>query len=417
MSTTRLGVAATGVAWLGFGAAFLLGSWGLALGSFGVLALLASTRRTFPLPPTAVRRTVQGAARQGSVLTVRVEAEAPTGGPLELEVPVPLGFTLLREERKSGRGRCVVQQEMQALALGEVQWPPVTVQAGDTWGLYSQRQSVAAQAPTAILPDARWALHGRRLGQLHPVRTTMKSFAASERSLEIENVRKYGPGDTLRDIDWKASSRFQDIFVRQRERRVPRPVTILLDCRTPMRVQRQDSKLLSGCRVAYGALTAASGAGTTSRLVRLDTTGCRSRVVTGLGDAETAVAAVLVDLPPLKTVDAVAGKLDPGPVVKAVADAPGLQVAILDGELDPDGTIRLLGFLRHRGPLVLVLPASGAHLYRRGEARGPVLATLRTWRRNRDAVRAAALKLNVPVLLLRPGTEEQILATLGRMLA
>lgn len=416
MTLTRLGLAATLVGWLGLGVAFLLGSWGMALGAFGVLAGLASTRRSFQPPPTSLRRRVQGPSRQGSVLVLRVEAEAPTGGLLEVEAPLPLGFTLLREVRQFTRGRAVLEQEVQAIALGEVVWPDVTLRASDVWGIWSQAVTRPCPAPLAILPDARWALHGRRLGQRHPVRTTMKSFSASERSLEIENVRPYGAGDTLREIDWKASARFQGLFVRQRERHVPRPVTIVLDCRQPMRVQRQDSKLLSACRVAYGALAAASGAGTTSRLVRVDETSSRARVVTGLGDAETAVAAVLFDVPPIEAGEATVQELDAGGVVKAVADSPGLQVLLLDGEADPAGAIRLMGLLRHRGPLVVVLPASGAHLYRRGEARGPVLAALRRWRRARDQVRAAAGTLAVPVLVLRPGSEEQVLAHLGRML-
>lgn len=416
MSATRLGLLATALAWLALGLALLLGSWGLALGAFGALAALASTRRLFRPPASALRRTVTGPARQGSLLRIRIEAEAPTGGLLELHAPIPLGFTLLRETRQATRGRALLDQEVQALALGEVVWPDVQLDASDTWGLWSHRVTRPVPAPLTILPDARWALHGRRLGQKHPVRTTLKSFTASERSLEIETIRPYGPGDTLRDIDWKVSARFQGIYVRQRERHVPRPVTLILDCRQPMRVQRQDSKLLSACRVAYGALSAATGAGTTSRLVRVDETGSRSRIVTGLGDAEAAVAATLVDMPPLAASEATVKQLEPGHVVRSIADAPGLQVALLDGELDPEGAIAVIGHLRHRGPLVLIVPASGAHLYRRSEARGEVLAALRSWRRNRDRVRDAAGKLGVPVMLLRPGSEEQVLARLGRML-
>lgn len=416
MSATRLAVAAAATAWTLLGVAFLLGAWGPALGAFGVLAVLASTRRRMVATRPDLKRTVTGEPRQGAILHVTVEARAATDGLVSLESEVPLGLHLLSQRHRSERGKGVLEQDLQAVAVGDVAWPPVALAVTDRWGLHSQRLQVDAPAPLVIVPDAKWALHGRRLGQRHPVKATIRAMLASERSLDLETIRPYGPSDSIRDIDWKATSRLQTIHVRQRERHVPRPVTVILDCSPGMRVQRQDSKLISAARVAYGALSAASGAGTTSRLVRLHEHGCETRQVTGINDAEVALAGILAASKPLKPSEAAPTTATPGEVARAVADAPGLQVLVFDGELHPQLGRDLLAILRLRGPLVLVVPATGSHLYRRGEARGEVLAALRRWRANRDELRKAAATLQVPFISLRPGSEAQALTHIGRML-
>lgn len=416
MSATRLAVAAAAMAWILLGVAFLLGAWGMALGAVGLLAVLASTRRGLvPTRPDVVR-TVRGEPRQGAIVHVAVEAHAATEGLVAVDSEVPLGFHLLSRRFRSDRGVGRLEQDLQAVALGDVAWPPVALEVTDPWGLSAQRLQVDAPAPLVIVPDAKWALHGRRLGQQHPVKATVRAILASERSLDIEAVRPYGPGDSLRDIDWKATSRLPGLFVKHRERHTPRPVTVVLDCSPGMRVQRQDSKLISAARVAYGALAAASGAGTTSRLVRLHEDGCDSRPVSGLNDAEVALAAILDAAKPLAPSDAAPTTATPGEVARIVADAPGLQVLIVDGELQPALAKDLLAMLRQRGPLVMVVPATGAHLYRRGEARGEVLQALRRWRKERDGLREAAARLHVPFIVLRPGNEAQALAHIGRMM-
>lgn len=417
MTTSALGTAAWTAAWVALGLAFLAGSWGAALGCVGLLGVLASTRRRL-LPTTPdVRRTVAGPTTQGSVLTVTVSARAATDGLLDVEAPVPLGFTPIRETRTVERGSVVLAQDLQAVAVGDVRWPPVRLLATDPWGLEAQASEVDAAAPLTIVPDAEWALRGRRLGLSNPVQRTLKAPAASERSLEVERVRPYMEGDTLRDIDWKATSRHQQLQVRDRERHVPRPVTVVLDCGSSMRVQRQDLKLLSAVRVAHGVLAAAAGAGTRSQLVSLHDRRCARVAVAGLRDAGAALTHVLASSPPLTPAQSLRDAPPRADVLAAIGKVPGLMVLVLDGEVDPDWVLDLLPLLRDRGHLALVLPATGAHLYRRGEVNAEVLRSLRRWRANRRRVTKAAAALRIPCWVLRPGDEGAILGHVARMLA
>lgn len=416
MNATRLGLAALVAAWLMVLASFLAGSWGSGLASLGVVAVLASTRRPFLAPRPQVRREVEGAPVQGRVLTVTAQGNTPTEGLIEVDMPVPLGFTLIRQRREVGRGRFLVTQDLQAVAVGHVEWPPLTVRVTDRWGLAAEERQVPAPAPLTILPDPEWAIRGRRLGLKKAVQTTIRAPMASERSLEIERVRPYQVGDTMRDIDWKATARHQGLQVRERERHIPRPVTVVLDCGATMRVQRNDMKLLSASRVAYGVLSAAAGAGTPGHLVVAKADHCRSLPVRGLGQAESALREVLAASPPLSPRSPAEPKVDPTRVLHAVGNAPGLQVLVLDGEEDPDLAEDLMLHLKERGPVAVVLPASGAHLYRRHEARRQVLGALRRWRRHRRAVQQAGARLRIPVLVLRPGNEGEVLERVTRML-
>lgn len=417
MTTTALGTAAWTAAWAALGLAFLAGSWGAALGCVGALGVLASTRRRLlPAEPRVTRR-VSGPATQGSVLTSTVSAQAPTDGLLDVEAPVPIGLTRIRESRTVARGSVTLTQDLQAVAVGDVAWPPVRLLATDPWGLQAQATEADAAAPLAIVPDAEWALRGRRLGLSNPVQTTVKAPAASERSLEIERVRPYAHGDALRDIDWKATSRYQQLQVRERERHVPRPVTVVLDCGASMRVQRHDLKLLSAVRVAHGVLAAASGAGTASQLVSVHDRRCGRAAVSGLRDAGAALAQVLASAPPIPPGQSSRDPPARAEVLKAIGGSPGLMVLLLDGEADPDWVLELLPLLKDRGHLALVVPATGAHLYRRGDVDAEVLRSLRRWRANRRRVTRAAATLRVPCWVLRPGDEGAILGHVARLLA
>lgn len=415
MRPTGLGIAALTLSWLALGAAFAFGAWGAGLAAFGVLATIASTRSRLAAMPGTVTRSVQGQAVQGSVVQSIVDVTTATRV-VDVVAPVPVGMRLIREHRTHSAGRVRLQQDLQILGIGQPDWPLVQVHTCDAWGLWSERADVPAPASFPVRADPRWALLGRRLGLANPVQATIRAPAASERGLEVERLRDYLPGDRMRDIDWKATSRLEDLQVRERERHAPQPVTVLLDCSPCMRVQRQDSKLVSAVRVARGALALGSGAGTTGHLVHVLDAECQATGVTGTASAEAALLGLLSSSPPLAPVDSQPTQVSPEQVLAAMPKSAGLQILLLDGEVQPDFVCPLLPLLKSRGPAILILPASGAHLYLRSEARGAVLAQLRRWRANRRRVQATASALQIPCWILKPGDEERLLGDLARRL-
>lgn len=64
-------------------------------------------------------------------------------------------------------------------------------------------------------------------------------------------LREYSRGDTMRDVDWKASARVQELMVRQRERESMTEVTILLDARAAAALGTVgENTFLYACRAA-----------------------------------------------------------------------------------------------------------------------------------------------------------------------
>ena len=61
------------------------------------------------------------------------------------------------------------------------------------------------------------------------------SLVGSELTREFEGIRKYLPGDLLRDIDWKASSRLQNLLTKTFQRKETLETMLLLDCTRSMR--------------------------------------------------------------------------------------------------------------------------------------------------------------------------------------
>jgi len=70
-------------------------------------------------------------------------------------------------------------------------------------------------------------------------------LAFTTRTNEFKGIREFQPGDSLRDIHWKSSSKFQKLMTRIYERVSPTGVHIFLDCSPSMRrrLQGRSTKL------------------------------------------------------------------------------------------------------------------------------------------------------------------------------
>jgi len=70
------------------------------------------------------------------------------------------------------------------------------------------------------------------------------SLVGSELTREFEGIRQYMPGDLIRDIDWKASSRLQTMLTKTFQRKETLETMILLECtRSMRRTSGNNSKL------------------------------------------------------------------------------------------------------------------------------------------------------------------------------
>ena len=440
---TALGAALTGLAILGFAAAVLLGTLAPAVAALVLLGTLESARRAAVDVPVEAERTAPPRGRMGEDLETRVVARSASGLPLAVEDLPPEGGMLVGTTRGDGRGEAVATATVRPGAPGAMVWTRTRVVVRDPWGTWQVARELAAPARTEVAPEPEWAARGRRAGRRRTVQAVARARHAQEPQPEPETVREYRPGDRVRDIDWARSSRLGLLFTKERERASPRRVLVLLDAGRSMRIDRRVPKLATAARIAAGVAAAAEGAGVSASLVAFHEGGVEH---SGLGGAAlrevlerlAALPAVTggdlllagEDLGPdaaesafLRRVAPFVGGAAPGlpPFEGALAVLtrggvdPGMVVALLDAEADPQRALVAVDRLRRRGhEVVLVVPATGPHHAVRAEADGGLKDTLReAYVRRKDLERRLASR-RVEVLVARPGEETQVIEEVAR---
>lgn len=94
-----------------------------------------------------------------------------------------------------------------------------------------------AQTPRSALEE------GARMRKLQEIAASPRA-SPGDVSLELLTHRPYRPSDRDRDIDWKVSSRRQELLTRIHRQEVDRELVLLLDATRPMRYQREGRSML-----------------------------------------------------------------------------------------------------------------------------------------------------------------------------
>lgn len=259
---TRLGAGALATGVVLVIAAFPLASYGLAvfglaLGLTVVLGAAAprhqpvrvkqDVNRSDPMEGDEVRlKTTKQADGRARFVEWRLElpemarADGPTAGFMRLDrngesIPCNLRFPMFGLQR-----------------LG-----PLHVRIGDPFGFAAVEGNAGRPAEIRVYPrhdlDEDLAIRSRQL------RSSLGMYEVSQPGdgFEFFNLRNYHVGDRPRDINWKASARYGQFIVNQRQRENHAVVTILLDVRSVTRIgARHMSPFAQGCRAAI-ALAAA----------------------------------------------------------------------------------------------------------------------------------------------------------------
>jgi uncharacterized protein (DUF58 family) len=217
-----------------------LGSWLLIqqwLFTRTVTQLAAELRITQTVEQT---RIVVDEAVTGS-LTV----ERPDRSRIPVEVTIDAGVPLGAAEITESARRCTLPGEQrEATTSFTVQWPVAgrveftapTVTVRDDHGLF--RTTFAGHAPDSptvtVRPQRPRALHVGTGGT--PTADVFGEHPGDEQTsgLEPEMVREYMPGDPLRNIDWKATARSDDLYVRTFTERTERETAMFIDHRAAM---------------------------------------------------------------------------------------------------------------------------------------------------------------------------------------
>jgi uncharacterized protein (DUF58 family) len=138
---------------------------------------------------------------------------------------------------------------------------PVQVRLWSPTRLWAREAETGAAHTVEVLPSS---MDAKRVGLLS---RTLKPVAGRfqvnrpGQGFDFFALRGYAPGDTIRDVNWKASARQEDLVVNQRQRETLTEMTILVDARLVggAGVPGQ-SPLDRSCRVALGLYAQAARA-------------------------------------------------------------------------------------------------------------------------------------------------------------
>ncbi|WP_330208630.1 DUF58 domain-containing protein [Pseudomonas sp. Z13] len=216
-------------------------TWGLLLALLLLAVLDAGRLRRRPSP--RVRRQMPGSLALGRWGEVRVTLDHDCSQPLVVQVfdHVPDGLTVenlpqsidLRPGEQSELGYRLKPQRR-----GHFSFTRCEVHLPSPLGLWSARRLIDVSDATRVYPDfAR--LYG---AQLLAVDNWLNQLGVRQRQrrglgLEFHQLREFREGDSLRQIDWKATARQRTPIAREYQDERDQQIMFMLDCGRRMRSQ------------------------------------------------------------------------------------------------------------------------------------------------------------------------------------
>ncbi|MFJ2684811.1 DUF58 domain-containing protein [Pseudomonas sp. NPDC087342] len=216
-------------------------SWALLLALL-VLAVYDAIRLK-RLPSPRLKRLMPGGLALGRWGEVQLELEHDFAQPLNVQIfdhaPDGLSVEHLPQavELQPGQ-RSLIRYRLRPLRRGHFAFEHCEINLPSPLGLWSGKRLLTATDSTRVYPDfAR--LYG---GQLLAVDNWLSQLGVRQRQrrglgLEFHQLREFREGDSLRQIDWKATARQRTPIAREYQDERDQQVIFMLDCGRRMRSQ------------------------------------------------------------------------------------------------------------------------------------------------------------------------------------
>lgn len=216
-------------------------NWGLLLALLTLAAIDAL--RLKRLPAIRVKRQMPGSLALGRWGEVRLEVEHDFSEPLHLQlfdhVPDGLIFENLPLNVELQPGKIShIGYRLRALKRGHFSFELCEINLPSPLGLWSGKRLLDVTGHTRVYPDfAR--LYG---GELLAVDNWLSQLGVRQKQrrgqgLEFHQLREFREGDSLRQIDWKATARQRTPIAREYQDERDQQIIFLLDCGRNMRSQ------------------------------------------------------------------------------------------------------------------------------------------------------------------------------------
>ena len=124
--------------------------------------------------------------------------------------------------------------QLKFTSRGNHRFTTISYDISDLCYLFTAYQTKAVQTNVNVHSDPA-ELKKAKASYTKEDTLAIPSLVGSEVTREFEGIRQYLPGDLLRDIDWKASSRLQTLFTKTFQKKETLETILLLECTRSMR--------------------------------------------------------------------------------------------------------------------------------------------------------------------------------------
>lgn len=216
-------------------------NWGLLLALLALAVLDAVRLKRLPSP--RIQRQMPGSLALGRWSEVRLEVEHDFAYSLSIQIfdHVPDGLSFehlpLSAELQPGQ-QSQIGYRLRPLKRGHFSFEHCEINLPSPMGLWSDKRLLTLLDHTRVYPDfAR--LYG---GELQAVDNWLSQLGVRQRQrrglgLEFHQLREFREGDSLRQIDWKATARQRTPIAREYQDERDQQIIFMLDCGRRMRSQ------------------------------------------------------------------------------------------------------------------------------------------------------------------------------------
>ncbi|WP_415761682.1 DUF58 domain-containing protein [Pseudomonas sp. CP4] len=216
-------------------------NWGLLLALWALAVIDALRLRRVPSP--RIKRQMPGSLALGRWAEVQLDIAHDFAAPLTIDlfdhVPDGLAFEHLPMPVELQPGHVSqITYRLRPTRRGHFRFEQCEVNLPSPLGLWSGKRLIEVADQTRVYPDfAR--LYG---GELLAVDNWLSQLGVRQRQrrgqgLEFHQLREFREGDSLRQIDWKATARQRTPIAREYEDERDQQIIFLLDCGRQMRSQ------------------------------------------------------------------------------------------------------------------------------------------------------------------------------------
>lgn len=202
MRPTLRGVGTVVIVLVAAGLAWLFGERSLnAVAAPAIVALVAAIVQVVVASDPTVERGPVQPGFPGESRTVSLEIE---GGSTVVDVTDTVAAGLDADGNETSVSPpTTLTYDLQYLRRGEYTLGPTTVRLRDVFGLFQRSVTVETDASVVVYPEVYSLGGGGYLSEL------LAQSLTPERE-EFDALREYAPGDSLRDVDWKATAKRPD---------------------------------------------------------------------------------------------------------------------------------------------------------------------------------------------------------------